>query len=299
MRRLLRLLLPAFLSVAPIEGALAACSGVFQSQPDIAPGFMVYGSYDPGNPAPTTISTTFTIVPAQGMSPPCSIYVVVAPPKGMMDAGWTRTLTYQFGGNIATAVSPSTTSAFSIPLQTGVNQTFTSSITIPPKQNHPPQPFTEYVDLRIYSNQNQLLRYIQFQVSALVTGSCILPSPALAQLNFSGGIVTGAVSNGYTLSTSIAGASCSGAARMILRGVPMKTGALPTAQFDNLIHYRATAKLGSAAAVLSTDTASEAVVALPPTSGLMAVDVSLVGKGRPLNAGTYSSVLTVLLEPAN
>lgn len=130
-------------------------------------------------------------------------------------------------------------------------------------------------------------------------GSCILPSPSVAHLNFSGGIVNGQVTPHYTLSTVINGASCSGAAKLILRGVPLRTGLNPAAHFDNAIHYRATAKMGSAATVLLTDSTSEAMVALLPTSGPLAVDVSLIAKGKPLVAGSYSSILSVVLEPSN
>lgn len=294
-----RLLLRAFLAIVPIDTAFAACTGNFQAQPDFAPGFTFFGTYDPSQSAPTVVSTTFTIVPAQGMSPPCSMYVVVSTPTGMKDAGWTRTLAYSFGGDFAKAVGFGSSSGFLVNLQNGQNQTFTTSVIIPPKQNHPPQTLTEHLDVRFYSHQGQLLRNFTLQVTAVVKGSCILPSPSVAHLNFSGGIVNGQVTPHYTLSTVINGASCSGAAKLILRGAPLRTGLNPTAHFDNVIHYRATAKMGSAASVLDTNSASESMVPLSPATGPLAVDVSLIAKGKPPAAGTYSSVLSIVLEPSN
>jgi hypothetical protein len=76
----------------------------------------------------------------------------------------------------------------------------------------------------------------------------------------------------------------------------------PTPVFDGLIHYRASASFSGANVVLDTSlgadaaSASRNTAAGAVTEGVVRVDVNLLA-GKPLLPGTYSSILTVSIDP--
>jgi hypothetical protein len=90
-----------------------------------------------------------------------------------------------------------------------------------------------------------------------------------------------------------------------LSGNPMLPGqsGTPGAVFDNFIHYRASANLSGANVTLDTSTATDVIsaarnVALGAMAdGTLRLDVALV-PGKPLLSGTYSSVLTISIDPS-
>jgi hypothetical protein len=136
-------------------------------------------------------------------------------------------------------------------------------------------------------------------ISVIVASACTLPAPSTSRLDFSAGIVDGRISQGYRQSTSMSGASCSGPSMLTLRGAPMAGNGPSGAGYRNSIDYQATARFGTASATLLTSAAAQASVALPASSGVLDLDVSLVDGGSPLAAGTYSGTVTVVLEPSN
>jgi hypothetical protein len=285
------------LLAATNEPAFASCTAFGQGPSVSGPTF--FTSYDPTNTANTVVSTTFTITPPSGMSPPCSLYVVLHNPQGMTNPSETITLTYSVGGDLASAISTGNSSGLLVSLSPGTPQTFSASITIPARQNKPQGSYTETLDLRLYASNGQFLSQFIPTATANVIASCVLPAPSVSSLNFSSGIVNGRVVSGYKLSALIQGTSCSGAAQLVLRGTPLVTGSSAQTGLDNKIYYQAVARLGSASATLSVDSSSEALVSLPATSGTVSIDVTLVDKGKMQAAGSYSSVLSVVLQPSN
>lgn len=300
---MLRLILLLLTFLVGTDAAFAGCS-TFGRTPTITTPTLL-AIYDPTRTSDTVVTSSFTITPPDGMNPPCSLYVVV--PQNF-NPGMTKNgsmsgpaLNYKLGGDLSLAIGFGKTSNLMVNLTPGTSQTFSATMTIPNRQNVPQGNYADApLEFFLFETNGAALSNFNFaNIGANVIASCSLPPPCASQLNFTAGIVNGMVKDAYTLSTFIQNASCSGPAQLILRGGPMK-GALPgTATFDANIHYRATARLGAATTILATDVATEAKTNLGPTSGTVSVDVALINKGKPLVAGTYNSILSIVLEPAN
>ena len=281
--------------------AFALCTGFSGSQPTFEPAVpTLFATYDPTKPTDTIATGTVTINPATGMSPPCTLTLNILPSFDPGMSNGSTFLAYTIGGDLGGALSPSPFTGLQFQAQNGTPQTFTVSMIIRNRQNVPQGNYSEILNLRLFANGfSQPLVQTTITFSARVIASCTLPAPNVSQLNFSQGIVNGRVTQGYKLSALIQGASCSGPARLVLRGTPMLTAATVPAGFDNKIYYQAIAKLGAATTILHVDTSGEALATLPATSGTVTIDVALVDKGKTQAAGTYSSVLSVVLEPSN
>lgn len=169
---------------------------------------------------------------------------------------------------------------------------------ISPGQRVPAGTYSETRTVVIADASARVLSRQSLFIQATVTSSCTLPAPATAHLDFSAGVRAARPTAGYTQSTIIDGASCSGPAVLTLRGAPMKTGTAANG-FKASIDYTATATFSNATAMLATATASQATTALNAPTGRLTVSVALVDGGTPLAAGTYSSLLSIVLEPAN
>jgi hypothetical protein len=300
-RRGIPTLLPMLALLLGASPSFALCTGFAGSVPSFQPlSPTAFASYDPTRPTDTVVTIPITINPASGMSPPCTLIVNILPSFNPGMSNGSSFLAYTVGGDFAGALSGSPFTGIQYQAQNGFPQAFSLSMTIPNRQAVPQGNYSEQLNLRIFaSGSTQPLVQTIITFAAQVTASCTLPAPNVSQLNFSQGVANGRVTHGYKLSALIQGASCSGPSRLILRGTPMQVGMAVPPAFDNRIHYQATAKLGSATTILSTDSASEALATLPATSGTMSIDVSLVDKGKTQAAGTYSSVLSIVLEPLN
>lgn len=133
-------------------------------------------------------------------------------------------------------------------------------------------------------------------LSAHIQPSCSLPPPSVASLDFSAGIHNGIVAMPVQHTLTFANAGCTGPARLSLSGQPLRLPNNPTAT----LHFTSTASLGSANVSLDTrqDFSAFTVAHSAPASGTIPLAITLLPTANQLPAGTYSSVLTVSLEPA-
>jgi len=144
-----------------------------------------------------------------------------------------------------------------------------------------------------------------FTVNASITSGCTLPAPDTSNLNFTPAISAGLPNPGFILRSTFNGVSCSAPSRIRLTGSPMAptptTGTV--AGFDNEINYLAIAQFGAASAALNSNfttqvtSAGTNVVTGAVSGATITVDVNLLA-GQPIIAGTYSSVLTVTIDPS-
>lgn len=151
----------------------------------------------------------------------------------------------------------------------------------------------------------QALDELTFTVNASITSGCTLPAPDQSTLDFTPAISAGIPNPGYILRSTFSGVSCTAPSRIRLTGSPMVTSppTAPVAGFDNQINYLAIAQFGSATTALGTDVATQTTsVSTNVPSGSVSgatitVDVNLLA-GQPIIAGSYSSVLTVTIDPS-
>lgn len=144
-----------------------------------------------------------------------------------------------------------------------------------------------------------------FTLNASIASACNLPAPDVSTLNFTSAISQGLPNSAFVLRSTFNGVACTAPSRIRLTGSSL----LPTpavgavAGFDNDIDYLAIAQFGAASTALNTTVASQVTsagtnVASGPVAGAtITVDVNLL-VGQPLLAGTYSSVLTVTIDPS-
>ncbi len=143
-----------------------------------------------------------------------------------------------------------------------------------------------------------------FTVNASIAGSCTLPVPDVSTLNFTPAITSGIPNPGYVLTSTFSGVSCTAPSRIRLSGSAMvPTPAIGAVSgFDNSIDYLAIGQFGAASVALNTSVASQATsVATNVVSGAVSgasitVDVNLLAN-QPILAGSYSSILTVTIDP--
>lgn len=149
-----------------------------------------------------------------------------------------------------------------------------------------------------------LLRSASLPLSGSVARACQFGSPGAPTLDFTAGIANGLPRAGYTQSLILSNINCTAPSTVRLSGSPMllAQGGTSGPVFDNFIHYRASAVLSGASVVLDTSVAGDAISASrniavgSTTNGSLRLDVALV-PGRPLMAGSYSSILTVSIDP--
>ena len=188
--------------------------------------------------------------------------------------------------------------------------TFTVNVLVQPG----PGPITagSYADhsvtLQVFSRRDWHLKLVaarSFTVTGAVAPVCQLPPPDLASLNFNSAISNGLPNPAVVFTATFTNVSCTAPARIRLSGQKLQpiSAIVPVANFDNFIHWQASASFGAAAVQLNTKTASEATsavqnVATGPTSGaVIRVDVNLL-QGQRVIAGTYTGILTVTIDPS-
>lgn len=149
-----------------------------------------------------------------------------------------------------------------------------------------------------------LLKTANLPLSGSVVRACQFTAPTSPTLNFTGAISNGLPRPGYVQSVTFQSVSCTAPSLVRLSGnvmLPADPGS-PTPVFDGLIHYRASASFSGANVVLDTSqgadaaSASRNTAAGAVTEGVVRVYVNLLA-GKPLLPGTYSSILTVSIDP--
>ena len=149
-----------------------------------------------------------------------------------------------------------------------------------------------------------LLKSANLPISGSVVRACQFTAPTSPTLNFTQAISNGLPQPGYVQSVTFQNVSCTAPSLVRLSGNAMlpAQAASPTPTFDTLINYRASAMFSGANAMLDTSLGTDATSASRNTAvgavkdGVVRVDVTLLA-GKPLLAGTYSSILTVSIDP--
>ncbi|MCB1505292.1 MAG: hypothetical protein KDJ47_09985 [Hyphomicrobiaceae bacterium] len=154
------------------------------------------------------------------------------------------------------------------------------------------------------SNRWNLVRTYAMNFSAFINKTCVMSAPSPSTLNFTSAISLGIPNPAVGLSSTLPGVHCTSPSKITLTGNAMQhVPAVGTVSgFDSLINWQATATLGSATAMLSTNTASTVTSAgynVPSgttVGGSVGVNVNLIA-GQRLRSGNYTGVLTVTLDP--
>jgi hypothetical protein len=149
-----------------------------------------------------------------------------------------------------------------------------------------------------------LLKSANLPLTGSVARACQIANATTPTLNFTPAIANGLPRAGYQQSIAFTNVNCTAPSTVRLSGNPMLPGqsGTPGAVFDNFIHYRASASLSGANVTLDTSTATDVISAARNVAvgamadGTLRLDVALV-PGKPLLSGTYSSVLTISIDP--
>jgi hypothetical protein len=149
-----------------------------------------------------------------------------------------------------------------------------------------------------------LLKTANLPLSGSVVRACQFTAPTSPTLNFTAAISNGLPRPGFVQSVTFQNVSCTAPSILRLSGNAMllTQPASPTTVFDNLINYRASASFSGANTVLDTSSGGDVASATrntlvgAVTEGVVSVDVTLLA-GKPLLPGTYSSILTVSIDP--
>lgn len=158
-----------------------------------------------------------------------------------------------------------------------------------------------------FNSANNTWYYIQRAVTpaATVPKVCRLDAPSPATLAFAATDIPNGVPNSGVVRSSTMTAACTAPTIVRLTGSALvqTPAAGAVAGFDSNINYRAiatfgaaTATLNSTAAVTSASSVAKNVASGATASGNIGVNVNLVA-GNPVIAGSYSSVLTVTIDP--
>ena len=275
----------------------AGCRGVRSSLPLLDPPATLAGTYDPTGAGSTQLPGTISIQTLSG-SNQCHLNVVIASTDGGYLSGpGGQLLRYALDGNFALAKGFSS-SLLNVAIPSPMTYAVIGRIIIPPGQIANAGIYSTTYAIRLYEGGSLLVQGTM-TMTVNVISSCTLPPPDVAALDFSAGINQGRISGGYRQATAIQGASCTGPAMLTVKGVPMVTNSSATPAFANSIDYQATARLGSSQATLSTANANQVSVSTPAGAGDMSIDVMLLSSSKPLMAGSYSSMLSIVLAPAN
>jgi hypothetical protein len=143
-----------------------------------------------------------------------------------------------------------------------------------------------------------------FTVTTTIAPACILPAPDNTSLNFTSAISAGLPDPLVVLRSTFTGVACTQRSRLRLSGSALQPSPAigAVAGFDNFIDWQAVGVFGAATTTLTTSSASVATSAgynVPSgafTGATITVDVNLLA-GNPIQAGTYSGVLTVTIDP--
>lgn len=152
-----------------------------------------------------------------------------------------------------------------------------------------------------------LIRTASFPVTQTVMKICRLNPPSTTAMNFTSAITNGRPNPASTQSSTFSSVQCTAPTIVRLSGAALQPLApiAPRAGFDNTIGWRAVGTFGSATATLNAtstttttaDSALRNVISGATTSGTINLTVNLLDSGQPIQAGSYSSVLTVTIDP--
>ena len=168
--------------------------------------------------------------------------------------------------------------------------------------------YGDHPTLQVFNRQDwhrTLVGSRPFTVAGTVASVCQLPAPNVASLSFNSAISNGLPNPAVVLTAKFTNVSCTAPARIRLSGNRLEPTSpiSPVANFDNFIHWQASATFGAASVLFDTRTASQASsavqnVASGATSSVtISVNINLL-QGQRVIAGTYSNILTVTIDPS-
>jgi hypothetical protein len=255
---------------------------------------------------------SFLVTVQNGNASNCSIAVVFVRPTApivMTNGGFTLTYGVDFNGtNVMNIGAPS--SGYYVTVAGGGSVTFnTYRMTISGSQTSAAA--GSYSDtavlLYLYAYRAGAWRFVRtyaMTFNATINKTCTMSAPSPATLNFTSAINNGVPNPAVVMTSTFTNINCTFPSRITLAGNAMQrvpaVGAI--AGFDNFIDWQASATLGSATAVLATNAASTVtststnVGSGTTVNGSFGVNVNLLA-GQRLRSGTYSSVLTVTVDP--
>jgi hypothetical protein len=288
-----------------IDAGAVSCSasditGISYTSTSLAP-------YNPFTPfAPKVVSVTVSAMRACGLE--LAFLSTVNPPR--MTGFGTLNYDIQLSSSTTSLVYTGGTPATTAHIDIGPgNSGFTNvQISLPPGQ---------VVGDGVYSDASvvgqifdktgaifTLLKTANLPLSGSVVRACQFMAPTSPTLNFTSAISNGLPRPGYIQSVTFQNVSCTAPSVVRLSGNAMLLDqpGNPTPVFDALINYRASASFSGASVVLDTSVGADATsgsrnqAAGAVTEGVVRVDVGLLA-GKPLLPGTYSSILTVSIDP--
>lgn len=150
----------------------------------------------------------------------------------------------------------------------------------------------------------QFARSYALTYNATIDQTCSMSPPSPSALNFTSAISLGQPNPSLVLTSTLNNINCTAPARVTLSGGAMqRTPSIGAVSgFDNFINWQATATFGSASVSLvttSSTTQTSLTTNVPvgtTVGGVFSVDVNLLS-GQRLQSGSYTSVLTVTVDP--
>ncbi len=280
-----------------------------------APALAFHEAYNPFDP--TGIAETISVTVANHSPATCDLSLIVTAEngEGTLHHG-DGSLTYAIETLDGTPLlrpnsttNPQAGAHIPFTLAPGLSAAITLHGRVPPQQTATPGQYADNAArVRVYRRPDNgdfgaLLAEKGFPVSANVAGVCIMSAPEPAQLDFSDDIGSDGRPAGTARTLQLPEAACNTGALVKLRGAPlMHQAGAELAGFDSFIGFEAEASFGAVSALLATtQTGQTNEAASPATPAALAgpVDVTVrLLAGRPLAAGSYSSVMTIMLEPS-
>lgn len=283
---------------------------------------MLHDPYNPFSAFDLTETKTLTVSNLSQSACLIALAFVRTPPAGELHSG-TQSLSYALEDlksgqvlftSIGTIPSPAELSSPGVlrfQLSPGQSISFGVRVRLPRGQMAGPGTYTDdSAEIRVYlissTGTGTLLDARALTTSAQVAAICVLPPPTQSTLDFTSSIGSDARPREDWKTTTFSGAECNAPARLSLLGDALRPAQQPTSTpgLDTFINFQAEAHIETIAAILITDKdegEETGVSAVQTSSPFLSADLDLRVKliaGRPVAAGSYSSVLTVRIEPA-
>jgi hypothetical protein len=274
------------------------------------------GNYNPFTASPT-VTAVVSIVNRDNA--PCNFslsFFRSSLPATMANGTSSLTYTIQSGGNALfyTSGTPLPNQRVDINNVAG-GATVTQSVAVSPSAGQVVASgnyVNNSVTAEVFDNIGGILsqpRAAAFPVTATVVGVCNLPAPTASSLDFSSAISQGLPNPASTQATSIVNAQCTAPTRVQLSGNSLQASPLGPAKpgFDNFINWSAQATFGSASVTLTTTglsatppvtSVAQNMAAQGSTSGTISIGNIHLIAGNPVIAGSYSSTLTITIDPS-
>lgn len=286
-----------FLSLWGVAAPVQACQGRPFGNPTATVGVPSLTMTYSGQLAVATIPVTVTLPPLMNGGCNLSLSVEAGHPIQLTlqhTQSAQHTLTYSIGSPFEFSGT-----SFHTYMYATQGQVYSFEIPVRIPANQPQKAAGTYqrtLSIRLINTINGApFTDIPVLVSAHIAGTCTLPPPPTSVLDFSPGIINGAIPAPFQRTVSFANAGCNSPARLTLSAQPlMKAGA------NSPIHFSAHAVLGSNAVTLDTQSATTSFAngISAPASTILPIAVTILPTVTPLQAGTYSSSLRVSIEPA-